>query len=485
MSRTLRLIAAISTFSALGTMALVGCNQPSSSAKAPATMVDGAAKTPKSEKNKASEEEHPHIAGAHGGMVIPIGSDSYHAEAVIEKDGQFRLLMLGADETRIQEVDVQAVKAYIKAAGDTDATPIDMKAVPQDGDASGKTSQFVGLLPESAIGKAIDVTIPNLRIGTERFRVGFTTAVQQHDDGMPTAVSGVEEQKLYFSPGGKYTQADIDANGKMSAGAKFRGFMSKHDMSPKPGDVICPVTFTKANPKIEWQVDGKKYLFCCPPCVDEFVRMAKEEPDSLKAPEDYVQGVKQAGVSANSSEKKESAESNKTPNAAGIDPEIAEALAGLNKEDRSLVDSQKYCAIMTDLRKLEILPLIADDSCFTLNALERELDFDTFDILNIKTARTGFTESLKMLELARGAGKSVMVGSQAGSLLSTRFAALLASRDGVDKPSELSFFLKLKGDICAPNPVLREGILTLEDLREVALDDTALESFRSDRGHQQ
>ena len=349
MSRNQSFFALSVSLVAVTGLLMAGCNQSSTTSKLPATsIVEGTAKTPKSEKNKGSEEEHPHIAGAHGGIVIPIGSDSYHAEAVIEKDGQFRLLMLGADETRIQEVDVQAVKAYIKATGDTDATPIDMKAVPQEGDASGKTSQFVGLLPESAIGKAIDVTIPNLRIGTERFRVGFTTAVQQHDNGMPAAVSGAEEQKLYFSPSGKYTQADIDANGKMSAGAKFRGFMSKHDMSPKPGDVICPVTFTKANPKIEWQVDDKKYLFCCPPCVDEFVRMAKEEPDSLKAPEDYVQGVKQAGVSANSIEKKDSAESNKTPNAAGIDPEIAEALAGLNKEDRSLVDSQKYCAIMTD-----------------------------------------------------------------------------------------------------------------------------------------
>jgi len=132
-----------------------------------------------------------------------------------------------------------------------------------------------------------------------------------------------------------------------------------------------------------------------------------------------------------------------------------------------------------DLRKLEILPLIADDSCFTLNSLERELDFDTFDILNLKTARTGFTESLEMLELARSAGKSVMVGSQAGSLISTRLAALLASREGVDKPSELSFFLKLEGDIAQPNPVLTEGILTLEDLRGVVMDAAALERYRT------
>ena len=349
MSRTFRIFAAILLISALGMVVTIGCNQPTFTAKPPAdSVVDNAAKFSKTAISKPSEEEHPHIPGAHGGIVIPIGSDSYHAEAVIEKDGQFRLLMLGADETRIQEVDVQSVKAYIKATGETDATPIEMKAVPQDGDASGKTSQFVGKLPESAIGKAIDVTIPNLRIGTERFRVGFTTAVQLHDSSMPAAITGSEEQKLYFTPEGKYTQADIDANGKLSAGAKFRGFMSKHDMSPKPGDIICPVTFTKANPKIEWQVDGKKYLFCCPPCVDEFVRMAKEEADSLKPPGDYIQGKTPLGGSTSGSDKKESTSSNSAAPTAGVDSKITEALASLNSVDRRLADSQNFCAVLTE-----------------------------------------------------------------------------------------------------------------------------------------
>ena len=53
------------------------------------------------------------------------------------------------------------------------------------------------------------------------------------------------------------------------------------------------------------------------------------------------------------------------------------------------------------LRAGEHLPLIADDSAFTLRDLQRELAFNTFDILNIKTARTGFTESAAMLALAR------------------------------------------------------------------------------------
>ncbi|MEO8268348.1 MAG: hypothetical protein ABI557_01435 [Aureliella sp.] len=365
MSRSLRFFAVAGSTLAVATVVLVGCSQPSATppgdASSTSATATSAGSTPVSSSSvnaaspaAANAEEHAHIPGSHGGIIIPIGSDSYHAEAVIEKDGTFRLLMLGADETRIQEVDIQPVKAYVKAAGESDATPIEMKAIPQDGDVDGKTSQFVGKLPETAIGSAVDVTIPNLRIGGERFRVGFTTAVQQHDSGMPAAVTGTEEQKLYFTPGGKYTQADIEANGKLSAGQKFRGFMSKHDMSPKPGDFICPVTFTKANPKIEWIVDSKKYLFCCPPCVDEFVRMAKEEPGQVKEPQDYVQkemgsegaGSEGAGSEGAGSETQLSPDSD-SPDSQ-LDPEIAEALAGLNADDRELAGAQKFCAVMTD-----------------------------------------------------------------------------------------------------------------------------------------
>jgi YHS domain-containing protein len=324
---------------------VAGCSQ---SSKEPEAVANSAVTTASpiaasSDAKKSTEEEHPHIPGAHGGIIIPIGSDSYHAEAVLEKDGQFRLLLLGADESRIQEVDIQSVKAYVKASGESDATPIDMKAVQQDGDAEGQTSQFVGKLPDALVGQAIDVTIPNLRVAGERFRIGFTTKVEQHDNGMPAAVTGSEEQELYFTAAGKYTEADIQANGPLPAGEKFRGFMSKHDMSPKPGDLICPVTFTKANSKIEWQVNGKKYLFCCPPCVDEFVRMAKEEPDEVKEPEDYVQGER-GGMGGSKSVKEEP----KPDSSATVDPEVSAALAKLNDTDRAVAESQKFCAVMTD-----------------------------------------------------------------------------------------------------------------------------------------
>lgn len=261
--------------------------EPSSASSSP-VMTTTATVSDDSNGKESSEEEHPHKPGSHGGIIIPIGSDSYHAEAVIETTGEFRLLMLGKDETRIQEVDVQPVKAYVKAIGDPSATPIDLSAVPQDGDAPEKTSQFVGQLPEEFRGKQLDVTIPNLRIAGERFRVGFTTATEAHAEEMPESLPAEQERQLYLTAGGKYTDADIKANGGVTASQKFKGLTSSHNMFPKEGERICPVTQTKANPKFTWIVDGKPYQFCCPPCVDEFVTMAKERPEELKAPDDYI-----------------------------------------------------------------------------------------------------------------------------------------------------------------------------------------------------
>jgi L-Ala-D/L-Glu epimerase len=121
------------------------------------------------------------------------------------------------------------------------------------------------------------------------------------------------------------------------------------------------------------------------------------------------------------------------------------------------------------LKRENILPIIADDSCFTFNDLERELNFDTFDILNIKTARTGFTESNKMLDLAKAANKGVMIGSQAGSGLGTFHAALFASRDSVTHPSELSFTLKLLEDVLETPIQFKNGYVGLESLRDTKL----------------
>ena len=122
------------------------------------------------------------------------------------------------------------------------------------------------------------------------------------------------------------------------------------------------------------------------------------------------------------------------------------------------------------VRAGEHLPLIADDSAFSLRDVRRELSLNTFDILNIKTARTGYTESRQMLRLARQAGKGVMVGSQASSGLGTARAGIFAALNGIAHPSELSFFLKLKEDILAEPLRIENGFIQVADLTNVRID---------------
>jgi L-alanine-DL-glutamate epimerase-like enolase superfamily enzyme len=122
------------------------------------------------------------------------------------------------------------------------------------------------------------------------------------------------------------------------------------------------------------------------------------------------------------------------------------------------------------LRAGNCLPVIADDSAFTERDLTRELALDTFDILNIKTPRTGYSESLRMLARARVAGKGVMIGSQAGSTIGVARAAIFAALPGIEHPSELSFFLKLKQEIVAEPLALQDGCLALADALAVRID---------------
>lgn len=124
------------------------------------------------------------------------------------------------------------------------------------------------------------------------------------------------------------------------------------------------------------------------------------------------------------------------------------------------------------------LPVIADDSAFSLRDLRRELALDTFHILNIKTARTGYTESAAMLAAAQAAGKGVMIGSQASTGLGTVRAALFAAQAGIEHPSELSFFLKLQADLLDRPLVLRDGYLHLSEIATARIDPDKLKDAR-------
>ncbi len=237
------------------------------------------------------EPDHGHKASSRGGIIVPIGGDDYHAEAVFEKDGVLRLFVLGKDEATVVEVKVQPITAFVKPEDSTESESIVLTAKPQPGDTEGMTSQFVGHLPRAVWGKPVEVSIPTIRIGSERFRFGFNSkANADHvDPAMPAKLADDSEKKVFLTPGGKYTAEDIVANGNVVASVKFKGIRPLHNATPKPGDKLCPISMTKANPKFTWIVGGKAYEFCCLPCVEEFVLLAKEKPGEIKDPEAYRQ----------------------------------------------------------------------------------------------------------------------------------------------------------------------------------------------------
>ena len=96
------------------------------------------------------------------------------------------------------------------------------------------------------------------------------------------------ERTILLLPGGIYTAEDIKANGHLTASEKYKNFQAVHDYAPGPNDKLCPITRTKANPKCTWIINGKVYEFCCPPCITEFVKLAKEKPQEIREPKFYT-----------------------------------------------------------------------------------------------------------------------------------------------------------------------------------------------------
>lgn len=232
--------------------------------------------------------EHDHEKGAHEGIIVSVGHDHHHVEAVFTSDGELKFFTLGQDQTKVVTVPLQELTAYVRVASVMESIPVSLQPSRQPGDPADQTSAFVGRLPEQLIGQQLIVTVPSLRIADQRYRFSFMTAATSHEAVMPSKIGSQEERDLYLNAGGCYTRQDVLANGSVTASEKYRAFKSAHDFNPRAGDRICPVTRTKANPACTWIVRGREYQFCCPPCIDEFVKRAKATPDEILAPEKYV-----------------------------------------------------------------------------------------------------------------------------------------------------------------------------------------------------
>lgn len=130
------------------------------------------------------------------------------------------------------------------------------------------------------------------------------------------------------------------------------------------------------------------------------------------------------------------------------------------------------------------VPIVADESAATLGDAAREIQTGGATALSIKTARTGFTESHKILSYAEAVGVDVIMGNQIdsrmGSIATVTFGA--AFEHSSRRAAELSNFLDIADDLAVEPLPIRDGMVAVSDLPGVgaSLDESKLAAYRVD-----
>jgi len=131
------------------------------------------------------------------------------------------------------------------------------------------------------------------------------------------------------------------------------------------------------------------------------------------------------------------------------------------------------------------VPLVGDESCISLAHVGRALDEGAVGAVSIKTARTGFTESRRILDLCLARSVPVVVGSQyegaIGAAATIAFAAAFAGTAG--RPAEMTNFVDLADDLVVAPPEIRDGraFASAAPGLGIQVDDERLERYRVDR----
>ena len=111
------------------------------------------------------------------------------------------------------------------------------------------------------------------------------------------------------------------------------------------------------------------------------------------------------------------------------------------------------------------LPLMADESCTTVNDVALELRRGHVRYMSVKTARTGFSASARIVHLCAAAGVHTVIGSQGDSDLGALSAAHFQAshRETARHAGELAFHLDVADTLLDRPLVIADGQLALSD----------------------
>jgi hypothetical protein len=227
--------------------------------------------------NPKTEEKHDHAeTGPHGGPLAE-WEEIYHAEFTVDHGKkQVVVYILGEKPTAAPTIEADKItKVKLTVLEPKPQVQLDLVHDAKLSDAKGIA--FVGT--HDVFAKPADLKL----------------SISGNVDGKPyvgdVTYAAPKETALYLQPGGIYSPADVLANGNTTPDEKFKGKRWIHH-ALKPGDRICPVTDKKANAECAWIVQGQRYEFCCPPCLDTFMGWAHYEESKIKDADTYVNQVK-------------------------------------------------------------------------------------------------------------------------------------------------------------------------------------------------
>ncbi|MCW7945700.1 mandelate racemase [Streptomyces hygroscopicus] len=131
------------------------------------------------------------------------------------------------------------------------------------------------------------------------------------------------------------------------------------------------------------------------------------------------------------------------------------------------------------------IPFIADESVTRPAEVTREILGGSATAISIKTARTGFTASQRVLHECEGLGVEVVMGnqidSQIGTLCTVTFGA--AHRSSAQHCGELSNFLDMTDDLLSEPLTIDNGTLRVREGAGIGIDidPDKLARYRQDR----
>lgn len=135
-----------------------------------------------------------------------------------------------------------------------------------------------------------------------------------------------------------------------------------------------------------------------------------------------------------------------------------------------------------EIVKKSMIPIVGDESVPTTGDVSRELMSGGCTAISIKTARGGFSNATRILNLCEGMGVEVMIGNQIDTQLGTAASLAFgaAKKSTTKKAAELSNYLDMADDLVVSPLKIENGEMTVSSLHGVGieLDEQKLNHYR-------